>query len=143
MMDKKTASTLGIALLGCVAMMLTVIGGLYGYNTFAGNAQPVHAQSGSSDYGPSWTVTAISPDGTKQYIVVVTEDTNPFIGVEGTTRQMSVYELNSRSNGRAQLWFVAARVLEFDSKLAEFGDQDATRRWGPQDVEKSLPRKRD
>jgi hypothetical protein len=138
-MDKNTASTMGVALLGCIALMLTVIGGLYGYNTFAGSAAPVHAQS---DTGPNWTVTAVTPDGTKQFIVVVTEDDNPFIDV-ARTRQMSVYEINTSSQGRAQLWFVAARVLEYDSKLAEFGDTDARRRWGPGNVRDALPKKRD
>jgi hypothetical protein len=135
-MDRKTATTLGVAMLGCIAMMLTVIGGLYGFNTFAGGAQDVQAQS--SDTGPNWTVTTVSPDGNRQYIVVVTQDTNPFIDEEGPTRQMSVYELHARGNGTAQLWFVAARVLEYDSKIADFGDSDARRNWGPREVQAGI-----
>jgi hypothetical protein len=134
-MDTKTASTMGVALLSCIALMLTVIGGLYGYNTFAGGATPVHAQT---DRGPNWTVTPVSVDGTKQFIVVVTEDSNPFIDVQ-RTRQMAVYELSSQRRGTAELFFVAARVLEYDSKMAEFGGQDATRRWGPREVRGQLP----
>jgi hypothetical protein len=140
-MDNKTASTVGIALLACIALMLTVIGGLYGYNTFAGNAQPVYAQvSSPTDRGANWTVSTVSPDGNKQFIVVITQGEVAGAGIQGATRQMSIYELSSRGNARAQLWFVAARVLEYDAKLAEFHDQDASRRWGPQEVKAALPK---
>jgi len=137
-MDGKTASTMGAAGSVGIALMLAMIGVLYGYNTFMGSAVPVQAQSSPTDRGPNWTVTTVSADGQKQYIVVITQTDVPQIGIEGPTRQMSIYELSTRGNAKAQVWFVAARVLEYDAQVPEVGDFSADRNWGPAKVKEWL-----
>jgi uncharacterized protein YxeA len=120
-MEKKTIlPAVGIALAACIALMLTVIGGLYAYNTFASDAQPAYAQS--TEVGPKWTVTSVTVGGNKELIVVITEDENAY-DKSTKSRQMSVYEVTSNGTARAELYFVAARLLEYDSKFPFINDQ--------------------
>ncbi len=124
-MEKKTIlPAVGIALAACIALMLTVIGGLYAYNTFASGAQPAYAQSSGTDTGPKWTVTPVTVGGNQQYIVVVCEDENMFDS--GPARQMSVYEVRQKGNARGEVYLVATRVLEYDSKLGYLNDEQTT-----------------
>ncbi|MCC6466519.1 MAG: hypothetical protein IT463_14355, partial [Planctomycetes bacterium] len=99
-------------------LMLTVIGGLYAYNTFADSAQPVHAQT---DRAANWTVTPVVVGGNQEHIVIVTETDNPYEDGK-TTKQMAVYELRSNGSGKAQLYFVAARTLAYDFKFPDIND---------------------
>lgn len=116
-MEKKSVvPMLAIALLGCIALMLSVMGGLYAYNTFVATAPAVHAQAGS-DKGPNWTVTPVTVGGNTQLVMVITEVENPFESGK-TTKQMAVYEVKG-NNGKADLYFVAARTMEYDFKFPD------------------------
>lgn len=138
---KAILPVVGIALLSCIALMLTVIGGLYAYNTFAGSAQPAYAQSSGTDVGPKWTVTPVTVGGNQQYIVVVCEDENMFErGAPG--RHMSVYEIRQKGNARGELYLVAARVIEYDSKLGYINDEATnTKGFHPMELKKALDKK--
>jgi hypothetical protein len=116
-MDKKAIlPTVAIAGLACVALMLTVIGGLYAYNTFASGAQSAYAQSSGTDTGPKWTVTPVTVGGNQQFIVVIVEDDNMYMpGTE--SRHMSVYEIRQQGNAKGEVYLVATRTLEWDSKI--------------------------
>ncbi len=135
---KAILPVVGIALLSCIALMLTVIGGLYAYNTFASGAQPVYAQT---DVGPKWTVTPVTVGGNQQYIVVVCEDENMFERGE-PGRHMSVYEIRQKGNARGELYLVAARVIEYDSKLGYINDEATnTKGFTPMELKKALDKK--
>ncbi len=113
-MDKKTLlPVVSIALLSCIALMLTVIGGLYTYNTFVSDAQPVSAQAGNggTDKGPDWSVTPVTTGGDKQHLVIVRRVDNPYD--DGTAMQMAVYEVTG-NNSRAQLYLVGSRLIEYE-----------------------------
>jgi hypothetical protein len=113
-MDKKTMlPAVAIALLSCIALMLTVIGGLYAFNTFADDASPVAAQSAGTDKGPDWTVTPVTVGGDTQYVVVVQKSENPYeAGKEDL--QMAVYELRQSGTAKCDLYFIAARTMAYD-----------------------------
>lgn len=113
-MDKKAIlPAVTIALLSCIALMLTVIGGLYAFNTFASDAAPVAAQSSGTDEGPDWTVTPVTVGGDTQHIVVIQKSENPYeAGKLGL--QMAVYELRASGTAKADLYFIAARTLGYD-----------------------------
>lgn len=137
MENKLVLPAVGISLLACIALMLAVIGGLYAYNTFAGDAPAAYAQSSGTDVGPRWTVTPVTVGGNQELLVVVTEDDN-MLDPGNKGRQMSVYELRTSGIGKAELYFVGARLLEYDSKLFEHSDVDARRNFGVQDVKKAV-----
>ena len=115
-MDKKVLPIVAVALLACCALMLSVIGGIYAYNTFAGSAQPVYA---ASDKGPEWTVTPVRIDQNNDYIVVMSKMKNPMDDANNPeTLQMACYQLRARgADGKAELFFVAARTVTYDLKL--------------------------
>lgn len=144
MENKLMLPAVGISLMACIALMLAVIGGLYAYNTFAGSAPAAYAQSSGTDVGPKWTVTPVTVGGNQQLLVVVTEDEN-MLDPGNQGRQMSVYEVRTSGIGKAELFFVGARLLEYDSKIFDHSDVDARRNWAPQDVKNALskaPKKR-
>jgi hypothetical protein len=125
-MDKKVVlPVVGIALLACVALMLTVIGGLYAYNTFIGTSPAVAA---NTDFTPKWTVTPVTVGGDTQFIVVVTEDENTLGDPGQKMRQMSVYEFRPSGTARSDLHFVSARVLEYDSKVPHLSGEQTNRK---------------
>jgi hypothetical protein len=138
-MEKKAiVPAVTIALLSCVALMLAVIGGLYAYNTFAGDAQPVAAQSAGTDKGPDWSATALTVGGDTEFLVVIKEVPNPYEEAKMGT-QMVVYELRQKGNGRAELFFVAARLIEYDLQVPDHSDQAATGKdWKPLGVKEAL-----
>lgn len=116
-MDKKSVMPMvAVALLGCIALMLSVMGGLYAYNTFLAAAPAVHAQAGS-DKGPNWTVTPVTVGGNTQLVMVITETENPFEAGK-STKQMAVYEVRG-NNAKAELFFVASRTMEYDFKFPD------------------------
>ncbi|MBE7492151.1 MAG: hypothetical protein HS108_10400 [Planctomycetes bacterium] len=120
-MEKKNLLPMvAIALLGCIAVMLSVIGGLYAYNTFLATAPAVHAQAGS-DKGPDWTVTPVTVGGNQQLVMVITETENPYETAK-KTKQMAVYELRG-NNGKCDLYFVGARTMEYDFKFPDLSGQ--------------------
>lgn len=123
-MDKKLLGYVSVALLACCALMLTVIGGLYAYNTFAGSAGPVYAQSGT-DVGPDWTVTSVTIDSNNEYIVVVNKSKNPIDDPSlPNSLQMACYQLRARgSDGKAELFLVAARTISYDLRLEWANDK--------------------
>jgi hypothetical protein len=124
-MEKKAIlPAVTIALLSCIALMLTVIGGLYAYNTFAGNAQPVAAQSAGTDKGPQWSASSITVGGNQEFMVVIKEVENPYEQGQKAT-QMAVYEIRTAGTAKADLYFVASRLLEYDFKLPDHSGQDA------------------
>lgn len=135
-MDKKTLMPMmAIAFLGCIALMLSVMGGLYAYNTFLAAAPAVHAQAGS-DKGPNWTVTPVTVGGNTQLVMVVTEAENPYESGK-MTKQMAVYELRG-NNGKADLYFVGARTMEYDFKFPdESGKQMTGEKWSPKALKKA------
>jgi hypothetical protein len=136
-MDKKSVlPVMAIALLACVALMLSVIGGLYAYNTFLADAPAVHAQS--SDKGPSWTVTAVPNQSGTTMMAVVAEVKNPLDENLGLTKQLAVYEIQG-NNGKCDLYFVGARTLEWDFQLWDQSGETMTgKKWGPIGIRNSL-----
>lgn len=120
-MEKKSVMPMvAVALLGCIVLMLSVMGGLYAYNTFLASAPAVHAQAGS-DKGPNWTVTPVTVGGNTQLVMVITETENPYEAGK-QTKQMAVYEVRG-NNGKADLYFVAARTMEYDFKFPDLQGQ--------------------
>lgn len=115
-MDKRVLPIVAVSLLACCALMLSVIGGVYAYNTFAGSAQTVHA---ASDQGPEWTVTPVRIDQNNDYIVVMAKMKNPLDDATNPeTLQMACYQLRAKGgDGKAELFFVAARTVTYDLKL--------------------------
>lgn len=137
-MDKKAIlPAVTISLLSCIALMLAVIGGLYTYNTFVADAEPVSAQgNGGTDKGPSWSVTPITTGGDKQHLVIVREVENPY--GSGQAMQMAVYEIQG-NNATGRLYFVAARLIEYDFQLPYI--QDTNTRgdgWEPLEIKQAV-----
>ena len=135
-MDKKSVMPMfAVALLGCIAMMLSVIGGLYAYNTFLAEAPVVHAQG--TDRAGKWTVTPISTQSGNQLMAVICETTNP-LEQSKNTMQLAVYDIQG-NNGRCDLFFVGARTLEYDFKLYdESGKNMNTKGYGPYELKKAV-----
>lgn len=127
-MEKKTlVPALTIALLSCIALMLTVIGGLYTYNTFVDNAEPVAAQSSGMDAGPDWTVTPVTVGGDTQYTVICQRVENPYEqGAE--TLQMAVYEMRQQGTASCELYFIGARTLAYDFKFPYITDEKTNKK---------------
>ena len=138
-MDKKTIfPAVTIALLSCVALMLTVIGGLYAYNTFAGDAQPVAAQSSGTDKGPAWSATALTVGGDTEFMCIVKEVDNPYEDGKVAT-QMAVYEVRQSGTAKAELYFVASRLLEYDFQLPDHSDTAAKgKNWTPLKIKEAV-----
>jgi hypothetical protein len=137
-MDRKAiVPAVTIALLACVCLMLTVIGGLYAYNTFAGNAQPVAAQSGT-DKGPSWSATSIRVGGDTDFLAVVKEVPNPY--EEGKVANvLAVYEVRPNSQGKCEMYFVASRLIEYDLMVPHHSGEDSKgKSWEPINVKKAV-----
>lgn len=139
-MDKKSVMPVfAVAILGCIALMLSVIGGLYTYNTFLADAPAVHAQS--TDRASSWTVTSIDGGSGSQLLVVITEAKNP-LDEALTSKQMAVYEMKG-NNGKCDLYFVGARTLEWDFKFwDEQGKDMSGKGWGPESLQKAFKKKK-
>lgn len=137
-MDRKTIiPAVTIALLSCICLMLTVIGGLYAYNTFAGNAEPVAAQS-ATDKGPNWSVNSIRVGGEKDLLVVMKEVANPYEDGK-TSNVIAVYDIRSNNEGKAQMYFVASRLIEYDMKVPHHSDEDSKgKSWEPLGVKKAV-----
>ncbi len=136
--------TVGMALLACIALMLTVIGGLYGYNTFAGGAQPAYAQatgSSGTDRGPSWTVTPVTVGGNTQYVVIVAEEDNTYEAGK-KSKVMTVYDLKSTGTAKAEMYLVATRLLEYDGKFPYINDTQTNKKgYEPIEMKKALEKK--
>lgn len=125
-----------IALLSCIALMLTVVGGLYAYNTFADNATPVSAQSAGTDKGPDWSVTPVTVGGDTQYLVVIKKAPNPYQDGEADL-QMAVYELHQSGTARCDLYFIAARTLKYDFMWPKIsGKPTNTKAYDPAELKK-------
>lgn len=137
-MEKKAIlPAVTIALLSCVALMLAVIGGLYAYNTFVADAQPVAAQS--TDKGPEWSASALTVGGDTQVMVVITKVKNPYDESAGEATQMSVYEIRLSGTAKAELYFVASRLLEYDFQLPDHSDTSAKgKNWTPLGIKEAL-----
>lgn len=119
METKNIRSTMIIGFLGCIALMLSVVGGLYAYNTFIAEPVPVQAQT---DSARDWTVTPVRIGGDTDYICVIAEAENPFEKGQ-TTKQMAVYEVRQGGEGRGKLWLVGTRTLEYDFKFPYINDK--------------------
>ncbi|MCF6227353.1 MAG: hypothetical protein L3J82_01640 [Planctomycetes bacterium] len=119
METKNIRSTIIIGFLGCIALMLSVVGGLYAYNTFIADSTPVQAQT---DSGKNWSVTNVRVGGDTDLIVVISEEPNP-LDENNTTKQMAVYEVKQQGESRARLYLVGARTLEYDFKFPDISDQ--------------------
>lgn len=141
-MDKKVLGYVSVALLACCALMLTVIGGLYAYNTFAGSGAPVYAAGGTST-GPDWTVTSLLIDSNNEYIVVVTRTKNPIEDPSNPeSLQMACYQLRARgSDGKAELFLVAVRTITYDLRLEWANDKqlgNSAEKVAPREIKKIL-----
>jgi hypothetical protein len=137
-MDRKVIlPAVTIALLSCVCLMLTVIGGLYAYNTFAGNAEPVAAQSGT-DKGPNWSATSITVGGDTEFLCIVKEVPNPYEdGKMGNV--MAIYEVRPNSQGKAEMFFVCSRLIEYDLMVPHHSGEDSKgKSWEPLGVKKAV-----
>ncbi len=143
-MDKKAVlPVVSVALLACCALMLSVIGGIYAYNTFAGSAQPVYA---ASDKGPEWTVTPIRIEANNDYIVVMMKMKNPIDDpTYAESLQMACYQLRSRgSDGKAELFFVAARTVTYDLRIEWANDKELAfdgKKVRPSEIKKLVDKK--
>lgn len=135
-MEKKTViPAVTIALLSCVALMLAVIGGLYAYNTFANEAQPVAAQT---DTGPNWSATSLRVGGDTDFLVIIKEVENPYETGKMAT-QMGVYEVKPSSTAKSELYFVASRLLEYDFQLPDHSGEDSKgKNWKPLKIKEAL-----
>lgn len=145
-MDRKSLLPLaGIAVGACLMLMLTVVIGLFAYNTLVGNAQLVNAQTNpGTDKGPSWTITPVNwGDANRQYLVVIAESDRDYVvlGKRNATprprvKNMAVYRLNPQSDHVA-IEYVGARTIEYDMMLptpAKVSQNDHERKWQPSDV---------
>lgn len=138
-MDRRNAFPVVItALLSCVVLMLAVVGGLYAYNTFVAEAEPVHAQGGgASDQGPSWTASVVQVGGNQDYLVIISEEDNPL--EEGQkTKQMAVYELKAGGEGKAKLFLVGCRTLAYDFKLVDEQEIGSSKKYSPSELKKAI-----
>ncbi|MDC1141966.1 hypothetical protein OAU50_02650 [Planctomycetota bacterium] len=128
-------STLIIGFLGCIALMLSVVGGLYAYNTFIADSAPVQAQT---DSGKNWSVTNVRVGGDTDYIVVVSEEENP-LETGKPTKQMAVYEVKPSGEAKAKLYLVGARTLEYDFKFPYINDEStkSEKNWRPEALKKT------
>jgi hypothetical protein len=137
-MDRKAIlPAVTIALLSCICLMLTVIGGLYAYNTFAGTAQPVAAQSGT-DKGPDWSATSVTVGGDTEYMVVIKEVENPYDAGKMAS-VMAVYEIKPSSSGKAEMYFVSSRLIEYDLMVPDHSGEDSKgKNWTPLGVKKAI-----
>ncbi len=140
-MDKKLLGYVSVALLACCALMLTVIGGLYAYNTFAASSSPVYAAG--TDKGPDWTVTSLLIDSNNEYIVVVTRTKNPIEDPSNPeSLQMACYQLRARgSDGKAELFLVAVRTITYDLRLEWANDKqlgNSAEKVAPREIKKIL-----
>lgn len=144
-MDKKLLGYVSVALLACCALMLTVIGGLYAYNTFAGSSSPVYAAGGTSE-GPDWTVNSLLIDQNNEYIVVVTRTKNPIEDPSNPeSLQLACYQLRNRgSEGKAELFLVAVRTITYDLRLEWANDKQLGNnpdKVAPREIKKILDKK--
>lgn len=122
-----------IALLTCIALMLTVIGGLYMYNTFTDEAAPAYAQT---DKGPAWSATSVTVGGNQEMMVVIRQVENPYETGKMAT-QMNVYEIRGQG-GKVELYFVGARLLEYDFQIPEHSGVDSKGKgWSPLGVKEA------
>jgi hypothetical protein len=138
-MDRKViVPAVTIALLSCICLMLTVIGGLYAYNTFAGGAEPVAAQSSGTDKGPAWSATSLTVGGDTEFLCIVKEVANPY--EEGKSANvMAVYEIRPNSTGKAEMYFVASRLIEYDLQVPHHSGEDSKgKSWEPLGVKKAV-----
>lgn len=142
-MEKKAIlPAVTIALLSCIALMLAVIGGLYTYNTFAGEAQPVAAQSSGTDKGPTWSASALTVGGDTEVMVVIREVENPY-DTGKTATQMAVYEVRLTGTAKAELFFVASRLLEYDFQLPDHSDTSAKgKNWSPLAIKEAVEKQK-
>lgn len=143
-MDKKVLGYVSVALLACCALMLTVIGGIYAYNTFAGSAAPVYA---ATDKGTDWSVNSLLIDQNNEYIVVVTRTKNPIDDPSNPeTLQMACYQLRARgSEGKAELFLVAARTITYDLRLEWVNDKELggdPKKVSPREIKKILDKEK-
>lgn len=136
-MDKKALiPVIGIALLASIALMLTVIGGLYAYNTFAESAGPVQA---ATDNGTGWSVTNLRI-GSEDLIVVVAEGANMY--EEGrTSKQMAIYQVKPQGNGRGELYLMAVRNIEYDMKLGYENKIQSQKAYTPAKLKEAFKKK--
>ena len=90
--------------------------GSYTWSTFIASPEPVHADGAGVDDRQGYTVTTIH-DGDQEYLVVSTYA--PYAGDkpedQGVPRHfITVYEVNRKKEGQADLVLVCSRCIEWD-----------------------------
>lgn len=147
-MDRKSFIPVAAVAAGaCLLVMLTVLIGIFAYQSLVGNAQTVNAQANNSgtDKGPSWTVTPVTwGDANREYLVVVAESDRDFVGMakrpsapRPRVKNMAIYRLNP-SNNKVEIEFVGARTLEYDLMMPITADVRNHEQWRAYEVEKEI-----
>ncbi|MCA8911320.1 MAG: hypothetical protein KDB82_06425 [Planctomycetes bacterium] len=88
----------------------------YAFDRFTADSQPVHADGAGVDSKDGYAITTVH-DGDQEYLVVSTYA--PYAGDKeedkGTPRQfVSVYEVNRKGEGKAELVLVCSRCIQWD-----------------------------
>ena len=91
----------------------------YGYDVLTRGAEPVYANAslGGKD---GFTINTVQIDANHQYVVVTTYAENPSVPGE-MRRVMMFYEVRQENEGKAKLFLVCTRCIEYDGFADAFG----------------------
>lgn len=107
-----------MALLVCNALVMSVVGGLYAYNNFLANPEPVHAQDAGANAARDWTVSSVRVGGDQDFLVVMKKAPNPYDN-NADNLQMAVYEID-QSKGTLKL--MSARTTDYDFRIFDLNN---------------------
>jgi hypothetical protein len=106
-----------LALLGAPLVLAAVLASVsYTWSTFVSTPEPVHADGAGVDTKDGYAITTVH-DGDQEYLVVSTYATYAGDKAEdkGTPRHfISVYEVNRKNEGKADLVLVCSRCIQWD-----------------------------
>jgi hypothetical protein len=101
------------------ALAALAAAGFYGYDVLTRSAEPVYANAalGGKD---GFTINTVQLDANRQYVVVTTYAENPSVAGE-MRRVMMFYEVRQENEGKAKLYLVCTRCIEYDGFADAFG----------------------
>jgi hypothetical protein len=101
------------------ALAAVAVAGFYGYDVLTRGAEPVYANAslGGKD---GFTINTVQIDANHQYVVVTTYAENPSVPGE-MRRVMMFYEVRQENEGKAKLYLVCTRCIEYDGFADAFG----------------------
>jgi hypothetical protein len=104
----------------CLFALAAVAGAcFYGYDVLTRSAQPVYANS-SLVGKDGFTINTVKMDANHEYVVVTTYAENPSAPGE-MRRVMMFYEVRQENEGKAKLFLVCTRCIEYDGFADAFG----------------------